>query len=91
MREIGVDGSTHTSKTLDSFRTQPFDYVITVCDRANESCPIFSSGGERIHWIFEDPSAASGSEEQRLQTFRAIRDLILERLRVFMVEDERTT
>ncbi len=84
MREIGIDLSGHTSKTLDQFRTQPFDYVITVCDHANESCPIFSGPSERIHWSFDDLSAATGSEEQRLASFRRIRDAILDRLQSFV-------
>ncbi len=80
MGEIGIDISGHDSKTLDTFEGQTFDTVITVCDRANESCPIFPGGTERIHWSFDDPSAATGSNEQRLQAFRTIRDAIREHL-----------
>jgi arsenate reductase len=57
MREIGVDISGHRSKTLDGFVGQPWDYVITVCDQANERCPLFPGRAQRIHWSFEDPSA----------------------------------
>ena len=86
MREIGIDITNHASKTLDAFEGQRFDYVITVCDRANESCPIFPGGTERIHWSFDDPSAATGSEQERLAAFRRIRDEIRERLVAFLVD-----
>lgn len=84
MRELGIDLTSHTSKTLDMFDGQHFDYVITVCDRANESCPIFPGDTTRLHWSFADPSAATGSDEERLQSFRTIRDQIAERLREFV-------
>lgn len=84
MREIGIDISGHTSKTLDAFEGQTFDYVITVCDRANESCPIFPGTTERIHWSFEDPTAATGTDQQRLRVFRGVRDAIQQRLRIFV-------
>ncbi len=83
MRELGVDISKQRSKTLDEYVGQDFDYVVTVCDRANESCPIFPGDPERIHWSFEDPSLAKGTEQQRLQVFRRVRDAILGRLRLF--------
>lgn len=83
MRELGIDMSGHSSKTLDAFGGQRFDYAITVCDRANESCPIFPGDTERIHWSFDDPSAATGTDERRLAAFRRIRDEIRQRLRVF--------
>jgi arsenate reductase len=75
MREIGIDISDHRSKTLDEMRGATFDYVITVCDRANESCPLFAGGTQRIHWSFEDPADAND--------FRNVRDAIRERLRTF--------
>lgn len=84
MRESGIDITGHSSKTLDAFRGEHFDYVITVCDRANESCPIFPGDTERIHWSFDDPSAGTGSDEERLRAFRAIRDAIAQRLRMFL-------
>lgn len=84
MREIGIDITAHTSKTLDEFEGQTFDYVITVCDRANESCPILPGTTERIHWSFEDPTAATGTDEQRLRAFRTVRDALLQRLRIFL-------
>ena len=84
MSESGIDITGQTSKTLDAFAGQRFDYVITVCDRANESCPIFPGGTERLHWSFDDPSAATGTAEERLRAFRTIRDAIQQRLRIFI-------
>lgn len=76
MAERGIDISGHTSKTLDRFVDQPWDDVITVCDSANETCPVFPKAGRRLHWSFEDPSKATGSEDARLAVFRRIRDEI---------------
>jgi arsenate reductase len=81
MEERGVDIGGHRSKHLNEYLGQPFDYVITVCDDAAESCPMFPGKAERIHWSFPDPSAASGSEEERLAVFRRVRDDIETRLR----------
>ena len=86
MRELGVDLSSHRSKSVDEYRDASFDYVITVCDNANESCPLFAGKAERIHWSFEDPAAVDGDEETRLGSFRKIRDRIAGRMRSF-VED----
>jgi len=83
MKELGIDISKQQSKALDRYLGQKFDYVITVCDRANESCPIFPDDPERIHWSFEDPSAATGNDEQKLKVFRRVRDEIAGRLRLF--------
>ncbi|MEK6372222.1 MAG: arsenate reductase ArsC [Acidobacteriota bacterium] len=83
MRELDIDISGHTSKTLDAFHGQQFDYVITVCDAANESCPIFSGNAERVHWSFDDPSAATGSGEEKLQVFRRVGGEIAAKLRAF--------
>lgn len=88
MREVGVDISSHTSKTLDRFLAETWDYVITVCDNANESCPFFPGAAARLHWSFEDPSAAKGSDEERLAEFRRIRDQIRARLEAFVNERE---
>lgn len=84
MREIGVDISANRSKSVDDFVDQPFDYVITVCDNANEQCPVFPGNAERIHWSFEDPAAIHGDETKRLGIFRRVRDEIRERLKVFV-------
>lgn len=84
MREIGIGISDHRSKTLDEFTGESFDYVITVCDRANDNCPFFP-GTERIHWSFEDPTAVTGTDEEKLRAFRTVRDAIHQRLRMFLI------
>ena len=84
MREIGIDISGYRSKTLDAFAGKNFDYVITVCDRANESCPVFPGGTTRLHWSFDDPSAAKGSDDERLRAFRDVRDRIARQLEEFI-------
>jgi arsenate reductase len=75
MDEVGIDISGQESKTLDRYVGEPFDYVITVCDEANEACPFFPSAAERLHWSLPDPAAAQGTEEERLEVFRSVRDL----------------
>ena len=80
MEEVGVDISGQESKTLERYLEEPFDYVITVCDDANEACPFFPGAKNRLHWSFEDPSRAEGSEEERLAVFRSVRDRIGERI-----------
>ncbi|MFM7824509.1 MAG: arsenate reductase ArsC, partial [Candidatus Limnocylindrus sp.] len=74
LAEIGIDASAQTSKTLDRFLDEHFDYVITVCDAANDACPTFPHAGAREHWSLPDPSKATGSEEQQLEVFREVRD-----------------
>jgi arsenate reductase (thioredoxin) len=69
MDEIGIDVSGQESKTLERYLGEPFDYVITVCDEANEACPFFPGAKNRLHWSFEDPSQAEGSEDERLAVF----------------------
>jgi len=85
MAEKGIDISHHTSDHIDKYMGMEFDYVITVCDNANESCPHFPTNKIRWHWSFEDPSAATGTAEQRLNKFREIRDQIEKRLAVLLV------
>ena len=80
MADVGVDISRHTSKMLDALVEQPWDYVITVCDDAHEACPVFPRASNRLHWSFEDPSRASGSDDERLEVFRRVRDQILRRI-----------
>jgi arsenate reductase len=84
MAELGIDISRHWSKSVDEFAGRPFDWVITVCDHAKESCPVFPAGTERLHWSFADPAAVEGSESERLAAFRSIRDQIRERLQTFV-------
>jgi arsenate reductase len=80
MDEIGIDISGQESKTLERYLGEPFDYVITVCDDANEACPFFPGAEKRLHWSFEDPSRAEGPEAERLAIFRRVRDEIRERI-----------
>src|SRR5215212_6170320 len=80
MGEIGIDVSGQESKTLDRYLHEPLDHVITVCDDANEACPFFPGAQSRLHWSFEDPSKAEGSEEERLEVFRSVRDRIRRRI-----------
>ena len=86
MREIGIDISGHHSKSVVEFTGQEFDYVITVCDNANQECPIFPGRTERIHWSIEDPAAVEGNEQVRLDAFRRGRDDLRERLKNFVDE-----
>ena len=85
MRELGIDISGHRSKSVDEFTGQPFDYVLTVCDNAKESCPIFPGKAKMIHQNFEDPAAMQGSEEVRLAAFRRVRDQLRRYLSSFAV------
>ena len=80
MRELGIDITQQRSKTLDPYLEQRFDYVITVCDDANESCPIFPNAVHRLHWSLPDPSKATGSEEEQLAAYRKVRDELQERI-----------
>jgi len=73
MKELGIDISGHRSKHVDEFDGQKFDYVITVCDNAKESCPVFFGAAKRLHQSFDDPAALEGSEEERLTLFRRVR------------------
>lgn len=84
MREIGVDISGQHSKSVNEFATQKFDYVITVCDNARESCPVFPGKTVRVHWSFDDPAAVEGEWEERLAAFRRVRDKIGSRLREWL-------
>lgn len=80
MAEIGVDISGQSSKAVQIFDRQHFDYAVTVCDDAREACPYFPAD-KHLHWSFDDPSAAQGSDEERLAVFRRVRDEIAERIR----------
>ncbi len=83
MSEAGIDISGQRSKSVDEFDGQNFDYVITVCDNANQRCPIFPGTTQRIHWSIEDPAAVEGSEEEKLKVFRRVRDEISKKLGSF--------
>jgi len=80
MADAGIDVSAHTSKIVDELVEQPWEYVITVCDAANEACPVFPRKSSRLHWSFEDPSQATGNDDQRLEVFRRVRDQIKRRI-----------
>jgi arsenate reductase len=84
MKEIGIDISKQFSKDVDRFVADSFDYVITVCDNANEHCPVFPVKTQRIHWSFEDPAAIRGDAATRLEGFRKVRDQIRERIETFI-------
>lgn len=87
MDELGIDISKHTSKGIDAFQNAPpMDLVVTVCDEAQEACPFFPNARRQIHWSFPDPSRALGSEEERLATFRHVRDLIASRIDQFLLD-----
>ena len=83
MHEVGIDITGHRSKNIDEFAGQRFDYVITVCDNARETCPVFFSAAQKLHHDFDDPAAAKGSEEERLTVFRRVRDQLRAYLRDF--------
>jgi arsenate reductase len=89
MREIGIDISAtagHRAKSLDEFIEQPpMDLVVTVCDDAAEECPFFPGARRQEHWGFPDPSAVTGSEEERLAAFRSVRDAIASRIATFIL------
>lgn len=83
MGEIGIDISRQWSKSVDEFRDQEFDYVITVCDNAAENCPVFPGKTRRVHWGFEDPAAIEGTKDERLEAFRRVRDQMRKRFESF--------
>jgi arsenate reductase (thioredoxin) len=88
MRELGIDISGQTSKTLHRYLPERWDYVITVCDDANETCPVFPGTSDRSHWSFPDPSKVTGSEAERLAVFRDVRNQIVVRIRTFAAATE---
>ncbi len=80
MREVGIDIGHHRSKHMDEFLDRSFEYVITVCDRAKDSCPRWPHASTVLHWSFEDPAAAPGTEDERRRAFRKVRDEIHDRI-----------
>lgn len=84
MKEDGVDISHHTSNNVNEYRDIDFDYVITVCDNARETCPYFPSRAEKFHYNFPDPAKAEGAEEEVMQQFRMVRDQVREYCREFV-------
>lgn len=86
MKEDGIDISGHTSNNVNEYRDIEFDYVITVCDNAKERCPFFPSNAQKFHYNFPDPAKATGSEEEILQHFRDVRNMIKKYSREFVAE-----
>ncbi len=86
MKEVGIDISDHNSKDLSQFLGQHFSYVVTVCDNAKQTCPVFPLAERMLHWSLEDPANAQGSDEERLAVFRQIRDEIERHIREFMAD-----
>jgi arsenate reductase len=87
MQEIGFDMQGHYAKDISDYLGRVhFGYLITVCDRAEQNCPIFPGVGRRLHWGFEDPAAFEGSEEQKLAKFREVRDQIEARIKTWLQE-----
>lgn len=84
LAEIGIDISTHHSKTLDAFAGQQFDHVVTLCGSANEQCPLYFGGVRRVHLGFDDPSQGTGSPDEMLAEFRRVRDEIRSQLRAYL-------
>ena len=86
MAEVNIDLGGHVSKTVDALLDEPWDYVITVCDSASQRCPVFPGRTTRLHWSFDDPSAAEGREEGRLAVFRRVRDEIRASLEAWLAD-----
>jgi arsenate reductase len=84
MKEDGIDISGHTSNNIDEYTSVPFDFILTVCDHAKENCPYFPSDAQRFHYNFPDPAKATGTEEEIMQQFRAVRTLIKDYCREFV-------
>lgn len=84
MRELDIDISGYRSKSLTEFLEQPFDLVVTVCDNAHEACPTFQGARQTLHWPFDDPADAEGTDEQKMVVFRRVRDEIRDRIRSYL-------
>ncbi|MGQ9465514.1 MAG: arsenate reductase ArsC [bacterium] len=88
MKEIGIDISNQSSKSVGSLLSEHFGYIITVCDDAKEKCPTFPGVSIRLHWPFEDPAKASGTKEEILSVFRRIRDQIKQKIELWLKENK---
>jgi arsenate reductase (thioredoxin) len=86
MAEIGIDISEQRSKSVVEMMGKQFDYVVTVCDNARETCPIFPGSSKKLHWSFDDPATAEGAEEERLEVFRRVRNELVSTIREFVVD-----
>jgi arsenate reductase (thioredoxin) len=85
MREIGIDISGHRSKSITPFIGEAFSWIITVCDDAKETCPVVPGAEQQAHWSIDDPSVVEGSAEERLEAFRTARDIIRDRVHIFLL------
>jgi len=90
IEELGIDMSSQFSKSIFAMSDRPFDLVITVCDNAQEICPVFPQAARQLHWPFEDPVMSVGAIEERLPLFRRARDLIRQKIRQFLAEESAT-
>jgi len=88
MAEIGIDLSLHRSKRVDEFLGRHLEYVITVCDRAKEACPTVPRRAKVMHWSFDDPAEAQGSDDDRIKVFRRVRDEIADSVRNWLRTEE---
>lgn len=86
MKEDGIDISNHTSNNIDEYVDLKFDYIITVCDNANENCPFFPGKAERFHYNFPDPAKATGTEDEIMNEFRKVRDMIKNYTKQFAID-----
>lgn len=89
MGEIGIDISQQRSKHLNEYLGQEFDYIITVCDQANETCPTFPGDPKRIHWNYSDPAAVAGDDASKIAAFRKVRDALRERLHLWILNQRK--
>ena len=87
MKEVGIDISMHRSKDASEFRGQNFTYVVRVCDRAKETCPIFPGAFRYYDWGLDDPAAAKGTDEERMEVFRRVRNQIEARVKEFIAKE----
>ena len=87
MAEVDIDISAQKSKGMGAFVDQRFDFVITLCDRAKETCPVWPDAREQIHWSIDDPAAVTGSDAQRMATFRRVRDDIRRRIDLLILSN----
>lgn len=84
MSELGIDISDYQSKSASDFRDDPFDLVVTVCDNAKEQCPVYPGARQLLHWPFDDPADAEGTDEEKMTTFRRVRDEIQEKITAYL-------
>lgn len=88
MQELDMDIADYTSKSLERFQEETFDLVVTVCDNAKESCPVFLGANETLHWPFDDPADATGTDDEILAVFRRVRDEIKVKIRSYLLSQE---